>query len=78
MTPRAILAAGSAAIALLLTGCSMPQQAMPGSSHAMSASPTAMMTDAMSAQGSYVDSTGAKVMTWSGQPTADVLAALKG
>jgi len=165
MTPRALIATGSIAIALLVTGCSTPQTAMSGSSgamsasptammtDAMSASPTAMMTDAMSAHGSYVtyadysgamsrydgmaivyyfysssspvcqqkdaalmsgtgaipakvtivkvdfdtatdvkqnygvtvsdtfvkvDSTGAKAMTWSGQPVSDVLAALKG
>jgi hypothetical protein len=153
MTPRALIATSSIAIALLVTGCSTPQTAMSGSSGAMSASPTAMMTDAMSAHGSYVtyadysgamsrydgmtivyyfcsssstvcqqkeaalmsgtgaipakvtivkvdfdmatdvkqkygvmvsdtfvkvDSTGAKAMTWSGQPVSDVLAALKG
>ncbi len=66
MTPRALLATSSIAIALLVTGCSTPETAMSGSSDAMSASPTAMMsdamspsptammTDAMSAHGNYV------------------------
>jgi hypothetical protein len=86
MTPRALLATSSIAIALLVTGCM---------TDAMSASPTAMVTvvkvdvdTATDLKQKYgvmvsdtfvkVDSTGAKAMTWSRQPVSDVLAALKG